>query len=152
MIRFPSSVLPLARALLVATALSAAQLVHAQAPGLGLNGVTQEELARFATTLRSAIESGKWQQVEAHIAFPLRVNTGPGRFRLVNRVDFVSEYGQLFGPQTRAAILARDAGGLQELWRGANAGSSPVTVSGVCMSQRCSTVVPKIVAVTPGEP
>lgn len=146
MIRLQSPVVQIARALVLMAALTTVQPGYTRELGVGMAGVTEEELTTFATSFRSAIESGNLQQVEHHIWFPLRVNTGPGQFRLVNQAEFISEYRKVFSPGVRAAILAQDAATLQKLWRG-NSAESIVSVAAICPWGSCAKPSPRVTAV-----
>ena len=146
-----SSVAQIARALLVAILLATAQPVHSRELGLAMSGVSDEELERFATSFRSAIESGQWHQVENLIHFPLRVNTGPRQFRLVSKAEFISEYNRVFSPSVRAAILAQDLGSLQRQWRAISSAGSIVSVEGICPWGNCKQPLLRVTAVNLGE-
>lgn len=145
MICLRQSFFPVVRALAIAVAVATAQPAYPQ--DLLLSRVSSEELREFAERFRSAIEAGNWQKVESLIMFPLRVNTGPGKFYFVSRGEFISEYGKVFNPGVRAAILGHDAASLEKSWRLTGADVNVVSVAAVCTYHRCSKPVLKVVTV-----
>lgn len=103
-----------------------------------------EEVRLFATGLQEALKANNPQQVERFVLFPLRVNTGPGKFYIVSRDDFGSEYYKIFNPVVRAAILKQDMNALEQSAGDIAIGDGMVTVAGVCQDRRCAAVSPKV--------
>lgn len=101
----------------------------------------------FATGLQAAVKANNPEQVARHVLFPLRVNTGPGRFHFVKREDFVAEYYRIFDPVVKAAILKQDLEGLEQSAGDIALGDGMVTVAGVCADRACSAVAPKVTTV-----
>jgi len=127
-----------------------AQLVAAQQPRP--YAMPGDEVSRFVTGFRAAIAANDLERVAGHVGFPLRVNTGAGRFHFVGRADFISEYFRIFSPKLRAAILKQDIDGLEQSAGDIAIGDGMVTVAGVCRDRQCATVTPKVTTVDLREP
>ena len=109
--------------------------------------LTAESVRQFATGLQTAVKANNPQQVANFMQFPLRVNTGPGRFHFVSREDFASEYFKLFDATVKAAILKQDMSSLEQSAGDIAIGDGMLTVAGVCQDRRCATASPKVTTV-----
>ncbi len=106
-----------------------------------------ESVRQFAASLQLAVKANNPQLLASLVQFPLRVNTGPGKFYFVRREDFVSEYYKIFDVTVKAAILKQDMGSLEQSAGDIAIGDGMLTVAGVCHDRHCATVSPKVTTV-----
>jgi len=147
----PASFDSVRRALLLAAAW---QLTLPAASQQGRNPfmVDPEELARFANGLRSAVEAQEPGGVARFIRFPLRVNQVGREARFLRAEEFVSEYGRIFTPRLRTALLRQDLTRLEQSVGDVALADGMLTVTGVCTDSRCGTIAPSITTVDLHEP
>lgn len=143
----PARLLQYAASAAAACALLTIPPAAAQQPQPRPYELTAESVRQFATGLQTAVKANNPQQVANFVLFPLRVNSGPGRFYFVSREDFASEYFKLFDAIVKAAILKQDMGSLEQSAGDIAIGDGMLTVAGVCQDRRCATASPKVTTV-----
>jgi len=114
--------------------------------------VEPDELARFATGLRAAVEAQSAARVARFVRFPLRVNQAGRQPRFLGADDFLGEYSRVFTPRLRAALLKQDLTQLEQSVGDVALADGMLTVTGVCPDQRCATIAPRITTVDLHEP
>ena len=128
----------------------ALSIMSAHADETGPDGLLTQELQAFVVTLQSAVNSNSPEQVAPLIQFPLRVNTAPGKSHSVTARRFSAEYGKIFTPTVKAAVLQQAPDNIFRNSNGAMLGNGEVWISGVCHDQNCQGVPPKVTAINIG--
>jgi len=134
------------RALLLVAALHVTSPAASQ-PGRLPFMVDPDELARFANELRSAVEAQEPHRVARFIRFPLRVNQAGREVRFLYADEFVSEYGRIFTPRLRTALLRQDLTHLEQSVGDVALADGMLTVAGVCTDNPCATIAPSVTTV-----
>jgi hypothetical protein len=106
---------------------------------LGATGFTTDELTHFATVLQAAVRRNDPEQVAKYVSFPLRINNASGQSRTLTRAKFRVQYGKVFTPDVKAAVMRQDTDSLHQSWRGTMFGNGVVWASGVCEDKACTS-------------
>jgi len=114
--------------------------------------VEPDELARFAQGLRAAVEAQDPARVARFIRFPLRVNQAGRQARFLRADEFLGDYGRIFTPRLRTALLRQDLTHLEQSVGDVALADGMLTVAGVCPDQRCATIAPRVTTVDLHEP
>ena len=130
--------------------LGALSMMSAHAEEPGPDGLLTQELMAFVATLQSAVKSDSPEQVAPLIQFPLRVNEAPGKSHSVTARRFSVEYGKIFTPAVKAAVLQQAPDEIFRNSNGAMLGNGEVWISGVCRDQNCQVAPPKVTAINIG--
>jgi hypothetical protein len=105
---------------------------------------------KFLFRLQSAVRSGNLRAVSALIAFPLRVNTSEGPRTYRDRKSIEDDFGRIFTPRVRQAILNQRPDRLFVRHQGAMIGDGEVWLDQTCRNAQCSPPGPvRIKAVNP---
>ena len=105
---------------------------------------------KFLSRLQSAVRSGNLRAVSALIAFPLRVNTSEGPRTYRDRKSVEGDFGRIFTPRVRQAILNQRPDRLFVRDQGAMIGDGEVWFDQTCRNAQCSPPGPvRIKAVNP---
>ena len=127
--------------------LGAMAMICLHAEETGPDGLLTEELKAFVVTLQKTVQDDSPEKIAPLIQFPLRVNAATGKNHSVTARRFTAEYGQIFTPVVKAAILRQE---LDEIFRnskGAMLGNGEVWISGVCLDQGCQVAPPKVTTI-----
>ena len=130
--------------------LGALSMMSAHAEEPGPDGLLTQELMTFVATLQSAVKSDSPEQVAPLIQFPLRVNMAPGKSHSVTASRFSAEYGKIFTPTVKAAVLQQVPDDIFRNSNGAMLGNGEVWISGVCRDQNCQVAPPKVTTINIG--
>lgn len=70
-----------------------------------LNGIDYKKGTVLLSTVKTALSNGDKQAIAAVMAYPLRVNTAPGKFFTVkNAQEFLKKYNQIITPDLIQAV------------------------------------------------
>lgn len=98
----------------------------------------------FLIKLQAAVRSNNKAQVAAMTRIPLRVNRGPGKFRLYRSKQLIiNNYDRIFTSKIRTAILAQDPKDISIVGtEGAMVGSGEVWFEAPCLDRFCQAEGP----------
>lgn len=119
--------------------------LHAEEPGP--DGLLTEELKAFVVTLQKAVQDDSPEKVAPLIQFPLRVNAATGKNHSVTARRFTAEYGKIFTPAVKSAILQQAPDEVFRNSKGAMLGNGEVWISGACLDKNCQVAPPKVTTI-----
>ena len=113
-----------------------AGLVQAAEP-VGPDGLSSPELAQFLQQLQNAVQQDNPQELAKLVQFPLRVNQGSQKPKMISKRQFMASWQTIITPEIKTALLAQKPDTLFRNSRGAMVGQGELWFSGICADKKC---------------
>ncbi|MGL4604324.1 MAG: hypothetical protein ACRCU9_09260 [Iodobacter sp.] len=113
-----------------------AGLVQAAEPP-GPDGLSGPELAQFLQRLQNAAQQDNPQELAKLVQFPLRVNQGSQKHKMISKRQFMASWQTIITPEIKTALLAQTPDTLFRNSRGAMVGQGELWFSAICADKTC---------------